>query len=492
MSLRARLVLALAALFVVGMAIAGLATTRAFTTSELARLDEQLLATLPVAERELVHSSQAGQAGQDSMGTGRGGRFGATRGPVRPVVIASGTYAELRATDGRVEAAIQAVVDGIQPDLAALTPSDGIFTVGSLDAELSWRAVVDVRPDGRTVALAVPMTGVEAAVARLVRIQVVAGLGLLVALGAGAWVVLRAELRPLERIARTARSITAGSLDQRVPTIDASAEVTEVATALNTMLDELEGAFQDRAAAQDRLRRFVADASHELRTPLTSIQGYAELYRLADDPDAVDLDLILGRIEVESGRMRELVEDLLALARLEEGAPLSRSSVDVAALAAEACASAAALDPEAVVELDAPEPRTVVGDPRLLRRAIGNLVTNAVRHTPPGTRVEVTVRDLGTDTEVEVHDHGPGIDPELLPRVFDRFVQGEPSRSASGSGLGLSIVQAVAAEHGGQVTAANATTGGAMLTLRLPSEHGAGPPAAPRHTGSTVPPEPRS
>jgi hypothetical protein len=157
MSLRARLVLALAVLFVVGMVLAGLATTRAFTSSELARLDEQLLATLPVAERELL------QGGQDPMGTGRGGRFGATRGPVRPVVIASGTYAELRDADGEVEAAIQAVADGIQPDLATLTPSDGITTVGSLDAELRWRAVVEVRPDGRSVALAVPMTGVEAA-----------------------------------------------------------------------------------------------------------------------------------------------------------------------------------------------------------------------------------------------------------------------------------------------------------------------------------------
>jgi two-component system, OmpR family, sensor kinase len=464
MSLRARLVLALTLLFVVGMVLAGLATTRAFTSSELARLDEQLLATLPVAERELAHD------GQSEQSMGRGGRFGATRGPVRPVVIASGTYAELRAADGEVEAAIQAVADAIQPDLTGLTPADGITTVGSVEAELSWRAVADTRPDGRTVALAVPMTGVEAAVARLVTIQVMAGLGLLVALGAGAWLVLRAELRPLERIAGAAATITAGSLDQRVPTTAASTEVAEVAAALNTMLDDLEGAFQEREAAQDRLRRFVADASHELRTPLTSIQGYAELYRLAEDPDQVDLDLILDRIEVEAGRMRELVEDLLALARLEEGGPLARDPVDLTALAADACASADALDPDATIDLDAPATLTAHGDARLLRRAVGNLVTNAVRHTPSGTPVEVTVRHLGADIEVVVRDHGPGIDPALLPRVFDRFVQGDASRSGSGSGLGLSIVQAVASEHGGQVTAANAPDGGAVLTLRLPGQ----------------------
>jgi two-component system OmpR family sensor kinase len=182
----------------------------------------------------------------------------------------------------------------------------------------------------------------------------------------------------------------------------------------------------------------------------------------------VDLQLILGRIEVESGRMRELVEDLLALARLEEGAPLTRTPVDVSALAADVCANASALDPDAAVELDSPGPRTVIGDPRLLRRALGNLVTNALRHTPSGTRVEVAVRDLDADIEVVVRDHGPGIDPALLPRVFDRFVQGESSRSTSGSGLGLSIVQAVASEHGGRVTAANAPDGGAVLTLRLP------------------------
>jgi two-component system OmpR family sensor kinase len=234
------------------------------------------------------------------------------------------------------------------------------------------------------------------------------------------------------------------------------------------MLDDLEGAFQEREAAQDRLRRFVADASHELRTPLTSIQGYAELYRLSEDPDQVDLDLILGRIEVEAGRMHELVEDLLALARLEEGAPLARAPVDVIALAAEACASADALDRDATIALDAPASLTTRGDVRLLRRAVGNLVANAVRHTPSGTPVEVTVRDLGSSIEVVVRDHGPGIDPSLLPRVFDRFVQGDASRGASGSGLGLSIVQAVASEHGGQVTAANAPDGGAVLTLRLP------------------------
>jgi two-component system, OmpR family, sensor kinase len=187
--------------------------------------------------------------------------------------------------------------------------------------------------------------------------------------------------------------------------------VTEVATALNTMLDELEGAFQDREAAQDRLRRFVADASHELRTPLTSIQGYAELYRLADDPDEVDLQLILGRIEVESGRMRELVEDLLALARLEEGAPLTQGRRSTCRRWPRTRARAPRRWTRRRRRARRPRALTVVGDPRLLRRAIGNLVTNAVRHTPSGTRVEVTVRDLGADIEVVVRDHGPGIDP---------------------------------------------------------------------------------
>jgi two-component system OmpR family sensor kinase len=461
-SLRARLVIALAVLFVAGMVLAGVATTRAFTSSELARLDEQLLSTLAVAERELR---------QDEQGMmGHGGRFGDSRGPVRPVVIASGTYAELRGPDGAVEAAVQAVQDGIQPDLADLAPTDGVITVGSIDTDLDWRAVADARPDGRTIAVAVPMTGVEEAVNRLVTIQLLAGAGLLLVLGTGAWLVLRSELAPLERIAGTARSITAGSLDQRVPETAASAEVAEVAAALNTMLDDLEGAFHAREAAQDRLRRFIADASHELRTPLTSIQGYAELYRLADDPDAADLDLILGRIEVEAGRMRELVEDLLALARLEEGAPLTRAPVDVVALAAEACTTAGSLDADATIDLDAPATLVLDADPRLLRRAVGNLVTNAVRHTPPGTTVEVAVHDLGASIEVVVRDHGPGIDPALLPRVFDRFVQGDGSRATSGSGLGLSIVRAVASEHGGQVTAANAPDGGAVMTLTLPRE----------------------
>src|SRR5205807_6100988 len=238
-----------------------------------------------------------------------------------------------------------------------------------------------------------------------------------------------------------------------------------------TMLGELESAFAERDRTEHRLRQFVADASHELGTPLTSIQGFAELFRLGgrgESAPGVDLPVIMRRIEEESARMKTLVEDLLLLARLDQTRPIERAPVDLAVLAADACSDAVAAAPDRPVALDAPEPVVILGDEAHLRQAIANLVTNAVRHTPPGTPVEVGARLRDGAADITVRDHGAGLDQDALAHAFDRFWQADRARAGTGAGLGLSIVAAIAAEHGGTATAANSADGGALFELLLP------------------------
>ena len=234
------------------------------------------------------------------------------------------------------------------------------------------------------------------------------------------------------------------------------------------MLGNLETSFQEREATEQRLRQFLADASHELRTPLTSIQGFAELFRLSGSDPRVDLPVIFRRIEQESARMRTLVDDLLLLAQLDRTRAAERAEVDLAVLAADACSDAKAVAPERHVTLDAPAPVLVLGDRNHLRQAIANLVSNAVRHTPDGTAIDVAARADHGMAEVTVRDHGRGLDGDALQHAFDRFWQADPARAGTGAGLGLAIVAGIANEHNGTATAANAEGGGAIFTLRLP------------------------
>jgi two-component system OmpR family sensor kinase len=315
--------------------------------------------------------------------------------------------------------------------------------------------------------------GVRSSLSRLIAIEAAAAAGLLALVALGAWLILRRGLRPLERMAATAGTISAaGELATRVEPADDRSEVGQLGLALNTMLGKLEVSFAEQEATERRLRQFLADASHELRTPLTSIQGFAELFRLGAGHDQVDLAVTMRRIEEESARMKDLVDDLLTLARLDQTRPIERVDVDLAVLAADACSDAVAAQPDRPVTLDAPEPVVVHGDRDLLRQAIANLVGNALRHTPAGLPVEVTAATVPDgQATVLVRDHGPGLDEAALAHAFDRFWQADPSRSEEGAGLGLAIVAGIAAEHGGAASAANVPTadgGGARFTLTLP------------------------
>ncbi len=418
------------------------------------------------------------------MGSVSGAGSGPSSGPGAnhggpPVVVPPGTYAELRDATGTVISHIQLSNSAAQPDLTGLPaagPGAQLFTVRSSNGSGSFRVLVVAGRNQTTTVIAIPTTEVTNALHRLVLIETAAVAGLLVVLSAGSWLVLRHGLRPLEKMAGTARTITTGDLSQRVSPSGGPTEVGQLGLALNTMLGDIEAGFAEREATEQRLRRFLADASHELRTPLTSIQGFAELFRLSGDNARVDLPTILRRIEQESARMKVLVEDLLLLARLDEPRDAGRAPLDLAVLAADACSDAVATAPDRAVRLDAPDPVVIGGDQALLRQAIANLVTNALRHTPAGTPIEVSARLVDGSAVLSVRDHGAGLDADSQAHLFERFWQADKARAGTGAGLGLSIVAAIAAEHGGAATAANAPDGGAVVTLRLPVN---GPPATP-------------
>ena len=473
MTLRLRLVLALVALVAVGLAVFGVATYAAYSRAEHERLDDQLRASQPFVTGQL-YAQTAPPDGDDSGSGGDGyGEPGSGGPPGGRPVVPSGTYAELREPDGAVLATIRpwgSTSGPALPDDATASGDPALLSTGSTEGSGRWR--VSITPsdhrDSNTVVVAVPMDELDASLRRLVLIEGAAAVVLLLALAAGAWLVLRRGLRPLEHMATSARSITAGDLSQRVEPADNHSEVGQLGLALNTMLGEIEVAFQEREATEQRLRQFLADASHELRTPLTSIQGFAELFRVGGEKSPVDLAIIIRRIEEESARMKVLVEDLLLLARLDETRPVERQPVDLAVLAADACTDAVAVDPERRVTLDAPRSVMVQGDQGHLRQAVANLLSNALAHTPPRTPIEVAAaRDNGLAT-ITVRDHGQGLDDEALRHVFDRFWRADQARVGSGSGLGLSIVAAIAHEHGGSVGVSNAKGGGAQFVLSLP------------------------
>ena len=469
MTLRLRLVLALVLLTTVGLAVFGVATYSLYASAEYERLDDQVRASVPIVTGELQR-----QAGMVGVAPGDGDRGGGPGGTPPPVVVPPGTYAELRDTTGGTLSAIQLSDTSARPDipkhLVATGRGDRLFTTGSAVGSGDWRVLVTHanRPFGGSVVVAVPTKDVQSSLHELVFIELAAAAVLLALLAAGSWLVLRRGLRPLEQMATSARSITAGDLSHRVSPSDDRTEVGQLGLALNTMLGELEESFDERAATEQRLRQFLSDASHELRTPLTSIQGFAELYRLGADQDPEALAVSMRRIEEESARMKTLVDDLLLLARLDETRPSEREPVDLTVIAADACRDAAATDGGRTITLDAPQPVVVAGDEDHLRQAVGNLVTNALHHTPGGTAIEVSTSIDDGSAVLTVRDHGPGLGDEALAHAFDRFWQADPARSGGFTGLGLSIVAAVAEEHGGEATATNASDGGARFVVRLP------------------------
>jgi two-component system, OmpR family, sensor kinase len=342
-------------------------------------------------------------------------------------------------------------------------PADGRVHVVEIPEEGTYRVRVTPRPAG-DVAVGLPTASVERAVNNLVWWEVLLALLATVVGGLVAAVVVRRQLRPLREVAATAEAVAArplatGEVDlsERVPDhlTDERTEVGQVGASLNTLLDHVETSLGARHRSEQQVRQFVADASHELRTPLATIAGYTELARQRpDDSDVVAT--ALDKVEDESGRMTSLVEDLLLLARLDAGRPLEREPVDLTRLLVEAVSDARVVDPERHWRVDIPDelvdqPAMVIGDELRLHQVASNLLTNARKHTPPGTTVTVRVRRTG----FAVHDDGPGFPPDLVEHAFERFARGDAARTRGaevGVGLGLSLVDAIVSAHGGRVS----------------------------------------
>jgi two-component system OmpR family sensor kinase len=283
--------------------------------------------------------------------------------------------------------------------------------------------------------------------------------------------VIKVGLRPLVAVEETAEKIAAGDLSARLPDAKPDTEVGRLVSSLNAMLARIEESFAARTESESKLRRFVADASHELRTPLTAIRGFAELHRQgAVKGDAATSELV-GRIENESVRMGALVEDLLMLARLDQSRELVNAPVNLTELVAEAVESARAAGPEHPITLDLPEEAFVLGDAHKIHQVVANLLANARIHTPVGTSITVSIESNDEGTTIAIADAGPGLSDEDQARIFERFYRADPSRNRSndeGSGLGLSIVDAVMQAHGGKVGVSSKLGEGATFTVFFP------------------------
>jgi two-component system OmpR family sensor kinase len=466
LSLRVRLVAVSLVLVTVGLTVAGAVTHRSLRTFLIERVDAQLLTAREPAGREVVRGDFS--------------RFrGFPGGPVRtrpsigdlPQGIVAGLY-DLQGTPVReqIGSGVEIPQRSEAGYFTAELPKVGAYRFLSIDV------TEQITGEPLRFVLGIPLDDVESTLGRLLLLELLVGLGVLAAIGGAGWWLVRLGLRPLSDIERTAATIAAGDLSERIDTAPSTTEVGRLGASLNTMLGTIEASFAERAESERRLRQFVADASHELQTPLTSVRGYAELFRrgAADRPE--DLANAMSRIEAEATRMGVLVDDLLMLAHLDQGRPLELDQVDLVTVAREIVGDARVVDPDRPIELIAPDPVEITGDGHRLRQVVANLLSNARTHTPPGTAVRVSIRRVGDAAVLEVFDRGPGMLPEHADRVFERFFRVDPSRAraSGGSGLGLAIVAAIAHAHGGSVDVESTPGEGATFRVVLPVAGAAG------------------
>jgi two-component system OmpR family sensor kinase len=463
--LRVKLVAALTLLVALALLVTGFAASTALRGYLVQRIDENLVASV-----------RGGGPG-NPLQPHRDGPRGPDEYLVQYTDLKGGV---LRAFDVSTSAA---------PKLPTLTPAfvqahtKPFTAVSSSDA--TYRVVVlqvgFIDGTRGLAAVAAPTTDASRTVQRLTLLELGIGAIVLLIFGGLGYGAVRSSLRPLVEVEETAQAIAGGDMSRRVPESDPRTEVGRLSRSLNTMLSQIEQAFHaqqeseaDARQSEERMRRFVADASHELRTPLTSIRGFAELYRQGAVGAAEDLDRMMKRVEDEAARMGLLVDDLLLLARLDQQRPLLHEPVDLLQLVSDAAhdASAVAPDRSVSVEVSGDGAPVVMGDDARLRQVFGNLLTNALTHTPAGTpiRLRVGADNASSTAAVEVTDEGPGLSPDQSTRVFERFYRAEASRSRShgGSGLGLSIVAALVAAHDGRVEVESAPGRGATFRVLLP------------------------
>ncbi|WP_223628394.1 cell wall metabolism sensor histidine kinase WalK [Microbacterium sp. EST19A] len=372
-------------------------------------------------------------------------------------------------------------------EVAAALVDRSVATVSLTDLG-SYRIMALATNNGVVVITGLPRDDIQNQLTQLLTVIALATIGGLILLALTTAITIRVSLRPLRAVARTATRVANQQLDrgeviitERVPASEADprTETGLVGASLNKLLDHVNTSLAARQKNEEQMRRFVADASHELRTPLASIRGYSELSlralrqdpERANGPDAIESTTSsLERIQAQSLRMTRLVEDLLLLARLDEGRELVYGTVDLTQLALEGLSDARPTAADHHWAIDVPdEPVTIVGDAGRMHQVVANLLANARTHTPAGTTITLSVGREGGDAVLRVHDDGPGIDPALRDELFDRFARGDTSRArqTGGTGLGLAIVKAIVDGHGGSITAAS-EPGDTTFTVRLP------------------------
>jgi two-component system, OmpR family, sensor kinase len=479
-------------LLAVVSAVIGIVSVTTLHRQVLSQVDNQLIA----ANRRSA-TFEGGPAGDGQLPRPNDG--GSAPGFINAQGQASGTLGAL-ISNGSVQAGIQngsddpTVVPSTDDATLRSIPVDGRPHTVTLDELGRFRVIASMDPDGdgSIIVTGLPLKDATSTVAHLTIVIIIVSLAGLLGAAILGTIVVRLALRPLRRVADTATRVSKLPLDrgevalsERVPEAytDTRTEVGQVGTALNSLLGHVATALSARQASEMRVRQFVADASHELRTPLASIRGYAELTRRTGDDLPDDIRYAMDRVESEATRMTGLVEDLLLLARLDAGRPVEKEPVDLTALVIDAVSDAHAAGPQHPVRLLLPDdPVEMLGDPARLHQVFTNLLTNARTHTAPGTQIEVTLRSgvpctspsngsAQTEAVVDIADSGPGIAPELLPHIFERFARADTSRSrkAGSTGLGLAIVSAVVTAHGGRVDV-DTRPGRTVFSVHLPAD----------------------
>ena len=466
LSLRGRLLIGVISLVVVGLVVSDLVTYGLVQKSLYDRIDGQLTTRSTVDTATLVLQQPDCR-------------------PRIPVStdFPSGTVTELLAPDQTVAGwcVIGAVgTPTTEPKLelpkplpyTALDAPAKPVTISAIGPYSEYRATVwrENSFQGQYVVFAIPLKETTETLNLLLLVEALIAVAVVAGTAALAWLIVNLGLRPLRRMGAVAGEIAAGDLSRRVEPATSKTEIGRLGLALNAMLSQIETAFAQRTASERRLRRFIADASHELRTPLTSIRGYSEMLRRGAADSPTDSDLARRRIEEESVRMSTLVDDMLLIARLDQGRPLEMKPVDLQAILRDTAADARVVAPQREISLDTSDSVVVTGDDARLRQMVGNLVRNALVHTPSRTPIEIGVTTQNGTARLTVADHGPGLRAEDGERIFEPFYRADPSRSrdSGGAGLGLSIVNAVVAAHGGRVGVKETSGGGATFEVELP------------------------
>lgn len=469
-SLRGRLLIGVIALVVLGLLISDIATYATLQNFLLSRIDDELSARATVITAISVLGGQP-------EGPGSAVSVDYPPGTMALRIGSDGSVVDVaRFSFGPSSSPAMPVLPKSLPSAGEGHPSSP-FTVPGTGGVSQYR--ITSWPEGafggQFLVFAIPLTDVQATLSQLLGLEGKISLAVVVATALLALLIIRLGLRPLQRMGAVAADIAAGDLTRRVEPATTKSEIGRLGLALNAMLSQIEAAFAERTESNHRLRRFVADASHELRTPLTSIRGYSEMLRRGAAKSRTDSELARRRIEEESIRMTGLVDDMLVLARLDQGRPLEQAPVDLAAIAGDALADARAVAPQRQISLSSNGPVIVTGDDTRLRQVLGNLVRNALVHTPQNSPIEIAVTTGDSVGRISVADHGPGLANEDMNRIFEPFYRADPSRSrdSGGSGLGLSIVSAVVTAHGGRVKVSETAGGGATFEVQLPLADGA-------------------